>query len=98
MNVCISTTMNCYLSYVFLALPTQGQVELGNRGKGPVRLDVQPSVCEAILAHSSMMAGWISFILGTMITDQVPWAADAHKIEFGSVPNLTNCGNFFITF
>ena len=30
--------------------------------------------------------------------DQVPWAADAHEIEFGSVPNVTYHGNVFINF
>ena len=28
----------------------------------------------------------------------MPWAADACEIEFGSVPNLSNYGNFFINF
>ena len=41
---------------------------------------------------SSMMAGWIFY------HDQVPWAADACKTEFGSVPNLSNYDNFFNKF
>ena len=30
--------------------------------------------------------------------DQVPWVADACKIEFGSVPNCSNYDQFFIKF
>ena len=28
--------------------------------------------------------------------DQLPWSADAHKIEFGSVPKLSNYSNVFM--
>ena len=28
--------------------------------------------------------------------DQVQWATDACKLESGSMPNLSNCGYFFI--
>ena len=33
-----------------------------------------------------------------ILYDQVPYITDVHgcKIEFGSVPNLSNSGNFFI--
>ena len=41
--------------------------------------------------HSSIIAGWIFFILGTM-------AVDANKVEFVSVSNFINCGHFFIHF
>ena len=41
--------------------------------------------------------GWMDF-LHIGYHDQVPWAAFASKIEFGSVLNLTNYSHFFINF
>ena len=41
--------------------------------------------------------GWTDF-LHIGYHDQVPWATDACKTEFGSVPHLSNYGNFFNKF
>ena len=45
------------------------QAQSGNIGKGPIHQSVQQSshlsICQSILVHFSMMAGWIFFILGT---------------------------------
>ena len=43
-----------------------------------------------------MMDGWIFFIFGTMI--RYHGLLIAYKVEFGSVPNLSNYGYFFIKF
>ena len=50
------------------------------------------AVCQYILMHSFKMVGWI--FLYIWYHDQVPWAANACKTEFGSVPHLGNYGNY----
>ena len=67
-------------------------MELGNIGMGPVH----PSICPSCL-RAFLHDGWMDF-LHIGYHDQVPWAADACKTEFGSVPTLTNYGHFFINF
>ena len=45
-------------------------------------LSVNMSVCLPILAHSTKMDGWIFVMYGGLwYHDQVPWGADACKIE-----------------
>ena len=58
-----------------------------------VQLSVSQLVCPRTFLHN----GWMDF-LHIGYHDQVPWASDAYKSEFMSVPNLTNYGHFFITF
>ena len=41
--------------------------------------------------------GLILFLFGTVISNQI-CLADASKIAFGYVPNLSNYGNIFLTF
>ena len=53
-------------------------------GMGPVRLSV--------FAHSSN-GGYIDFLL-IWYRDQVPWSANACKVEFVSMPNLSNYSHF----
>ena len=48
------------------------------------------------VVHATIMAHWIFFIIDTIIRNL--WAANACKIQVGSVPNLINCGNNFIYF
>ena len=53
---------------------------------------VSPAVCLSVHPQTFLHDGWIdSLHIG--YHDQVPWAADAYKIEFGFVQNLTNCGH-----
>ena len=72
-------------------VPHSAYVELGNIGKSPV----YPSVCQAVHlsvhSHTFLHNGWMDWY-----HDQVPWVTDACKIEFSSVPNLSNCGHFLI--
>ena len=56
---------------------------------------VHPSVLMSILAF--LHDGFMDF-LHIGYHDQVPWAADACKTEFGSVLNMSNYGIFFINF
>ena len=84
--------------------PPKWIVEWANIGKGPVipvhqsvRQSSHQSICQSVLEHSYMKAGWIFFILGAMIRYQ-HWVAHVCKIEFGSVSNLSNYGYFFINF
>ena len=88
---------DCYCSRqgskagVFI-IPCSASAESGSIGKGLVH----QSVWMSNLANSSLMVG-IDF-LHIVYHDQVPWAIDTHKIEFGSVPNFSNYSNFFINF
>ena len=52
-----------------------------------------PSACP----HAFLHDGYMDF-LHIGYYDKVPWTADARKIEFGFVPNLTNYGIFFHKF
>ena len=61
-------------------IPWSAIEEYGEYMNGPVR----PS------SHISLMAGWIFFIFGTLVKYH------GHKIEFDSVPNWSNYGNFAI--
>ena len=65
-------------------------MELGDLGMVPACQSVHLS----ILGHSSTVA-WVYF-LNSWYHDQVPWATNPCKIEFGYVPNLSNSGNFVI--
>ena len=65
-------------------------MESENIGKGPV--------CPSVFAHSSMLHYGLIDFLHIGYHDQVSWSTDACKIEFGSVPNLSNYGYFFIIF
>ena len=68
-----------------------------NIGKDPVHLSSHPAVHLPVHPHAFLHDGWMDFFhIG--YHDQVPWAVDARKIEFGSVRNLTNYGHFFINF
>ena len=53
------------------------------------------SVRQCVHPSSYIPPLWMDGILRIWYHDQVPWAADASKIEFSSVPNLSNYGNFF---
>ena len=67
---------------------------MGNIGKSPVRLAVCPSSCLSSCPLAFLHDGWMDY-LHIEYHDQVSRAADARKIEFGSVPHLTNYGHFF---
>ena len=54
-----------------------------------------PSVRLSVHLHAFLHDGWIDF-LHIKYHDQVSWATDACETEFGSVPNLSNYGYFFI--
>ena len=57
-------------------------------------LSVSQSISLLSHPHTFLHDGAMDF-LHIRYHDQVPWAADAYKIEFG-VPNLSHYGNFFI--
>ena len=72
-----------------------------------VHLSLHESVClpvhfihQSIHPHTFFHDGLMDFlhIWYHDHIDQVPWAADVCKIEFGSVQNLNNYGYFFILF
>ena len=50
-----------------LLFPSLLKAKSGKLGMDLVHLAFYPSVRVSILMHSSMMAGWIFFILGTVI-------------------------------
>ena len=56
---------------------------------------VSPSICLYINPRAFLHGGWMDF-LRIGYHDQVAWAVDACKIEFGSMPNLINYGNVVI--
>ena len=56
-------------------------------------LSISLSACPCAFQHD----GWMDF-LHIGYHDQVAWAADACKIEFDSVPNLSRYGQFFNKF
>ena len=58
---------------------------------------VHYAVCQSSHSCTFLHDGWLDFLHITY-HDQVPWAADAGKIKFGSVSNLSNNGYFFINF
>ena len=64
-----------------------------NRGKGPVHQSVCPSRCTSLCIPPWWLDGCSSF----EYHDQVPWATDTCKLEFGFVLNLSNYGHFFLT-
>ena len=48
----------------------------------------------SVLVHSFLHDGWLDFLhIGCL--DQLPLATDVCKIEFGSVPNMSNYSKFF---
>ena len=52
-----------------------------------------PSVSLSVHPCAFFHDNWIDF-LHIGYHDQVPWATGAYKIEFGSMPHLSNYGNF----
>ena len=60
-------------------------MESKNTGKGSVSPDVHP--------HTLLHDGWMGF-LHIGYHDQVPWVADAFKIEIGIVSNFSNYGHY----
>ena len=80
----LKVDMVCLL---FLALPKRNW-GIQKRVQ-PISLSVQMSSCPHLFLHD----GLIDF-LHIRYHEEVPWAADACKIEFGSVPHLSNCGYF----
>ena len=76
-----------------IVISHSASVKLGNIGKSPVCHSVHLSVRPRVLLHD----GWMDF-LHIRYHDQVPWTANACKIEFGSVPNLTKLWLFFPKF
>ena len=85
------TKLNKIGKYWFYYSPLCLEAELGNIGEGPVCLAICQSVQPCAFLHDG---GWNFFMLGTMI--RYHWLADACKIKFGSVSNLSNYGNSFI--
>ena len=74
----------------FVIIPYSTIAESGNIGMSPV--------CQSVHPHTFIHDDWMD-CLHIWYHDQVPWAADARKkIEFDSVSNLSNCGNFFNNF
>ena len=70
-------------------------MESGNIGKSPVDQLAHPSVHLSVSPCAFLHDGWMDF-LHIQYHDQVPWAADACKVEVGSMPNLSNwpfCGH-----
>ena len=55
------------------------------------------SACLSVHPCAFLHDGWMD-CLHIWYCDQVPQAADAHKIEFGSMPHFSNYGNFFHMF
>ena len=96
----VSCGCSCYIwplpqiwwLYWYFIIPCSLIAELGNIGMGSVHQSICLPVCPSILAHYTMMAGWMFFILGTMIRYH------ESKIEVDSVPNVSNDGTFFIHF
>ena len=64
------------------------------KGSSP---SVCPSVQLSVHPRAFLHDGWTD-LLHIGYHDQVPWGTDTCKIEFDSVPNLTNYGNFFVNF
>ena len=74
-----------------IVIPCSTIADSGEYRNGPGS-SVHLSVHTSILAHSSMMAGWILFIFCTMI--RYHGLLMHVKIKFGSMPNLSNYGHF----
>ena len=85
--------MLCLFTYYFpLCLSGIGEYRKGSSPSS------HPSVSHQLVhLHTFLRDGWMDF-LHIGCHGQVPWSADACKIEFDVVPNLTNYGHFFINF
>ena len=59
-----------------------------------IYLSIHPPIFLSVHPRAFLYDGRMDFVhIG--YHDQVLWAADTCKIEFGSVPNLSNYGNLF---
>ena len=65
--------------------------EYKNRSGPPVTVHLSVS---SSARSSRIRPWWLDYFVYNWYHDQVPWFADAGKIEFVSVLNLSNCGQF----